>query len=303
MWLCAQGETVTNARLPVSLVAFALLLAVCSKTDAQKVDTSSPTAKQQVLSLDFTNNGQHLTATVGQQIEITLGTVGPKQYGKPQVSFPAIRLESIALDWPPNPGGPTFIYILEAAGEGDAQVKVPIINSENPEWTKEHTFAVTIRVGPADKNSTALRGSLVPDQANTEPWKNAWTSLNKVVRQTFVPSLPRLTGVEVELVVANPGPASSEVTMTLMNAEREVLAVVSKTVPVVDCNHVLFLLPNGGVGVSPGQVYSIAVSGGDGAFGWKYVADGYGKGDASLNGKPLSWDTRRTFLFRTFGAN
>src|SRR5439155_12180027 len=50
----------------------------------QKADMSSTSIKQQVLSLNFTNNRQHLAATVGQQIEITLGTVGPKQYGTPQ---------------------------------------------------------------------------------------------------------------------------------------------------------------------------------------------------------------------------
>ena len=56
---------------------------------------------------------------------------------------------------------------------------------------------------------------MTPDQANTAPWKNAWTNLLNDVRQTFTPSLPRLTRVEVELVVANPGPSDDEVTMYL----------------------------------------------------------------------------------------
>jgi archaellum component FlaF (FlaF/FlaG flagellin family) len=239
---------------------------------------------------------------VGQQIEITLGTVGGPQYGKPKVSSAAIRLECVALGVPVTPGGPTFIYIFEAAAEGQVQVKVPIINSNNPEWTKQHTFAVTIRVRPAPGNRRGLQASLTPDQSNAEPWKNAWTNLRNA-RQSFVPSLPRLTGVEVELVVANPGPASGEVTMALMNAEGENLADVSKTVTVADCNHVLFLLPKGGARVLPGQVYSIALNGDRGVFGWKYVKDGYANGAASMNGKPLSGETRSTFLFRTFGAN
>jgi hypothetical protein len=107
----------------------------------------------------------------------------------------------------------------------------------------------------------------------------------------------------VELVVANPGPAGSEVTMALMNAEGENLADVSRTVTVADCNHVLFLLPKGGARVLPGQIYSIALNGDRGVFGWKYVKDGYANGAALMNGKPLSGDTRSTFLFRTFGAN
>jgi hypothetical protein len=59
-----------------------------------------------VLSLSFANNGQHVSARVGRQIEISLGTVGPRQYGTPEISSPALQLVSTAQDWPPNPGGP-----------------------------------------------------------------------------------------------------------------------------------------------------------------------------------------------------
>jgi hypothetical protein len=117
----------TTSRAAFSLAALAFLWTSCGSADAQRLDKPSTSIKQPVLSLNFTNNGQHLTATVGQQIEITLGTVGPPQYGTPQVSSPAIRFRSIALAWPPNPGGPTYVYIFEATAEGEAQVKIPII--------------------------------------------------------------------------------------------------------------------------------------------------------------------------------
>jgi len=292
----------TNSRSAVFWVALVFLWISCGNADAQKVDMSSTSIKQQVLSLNFTNNGQHLAATVGQQIEITLGTVGPKQYGTPQVSSPAIQLESVALAWPPNPGGPTYVYIFEATAEGEVQVKIPLIYSENPDCTKRLTFTVTIHVGPAAGSPPALRASMTPDQANTAPWKNAWTNLLNDVRQSFTPSLPKLTAVEVELVVANPGPSDDEVTLYLGNAGGEVLAVVSKTVPVADCRHVLFVFPNGGLRVSPGRVYSIRLSGGS-VFGWKYVVGGYANGAASFNGRPLLADTRSAFVFRTFGAS
>lgn len=291
----------TTSRSAVFLVTLASLWTCFGDADAQKVDMSSTSIEQHVLSLNFTNNGQHLAATVGQRIEITLGTVGPKQYGTPQVSSPAIRLESVALAVPPNPGGPTYVYIFETTAEGEAQVKIPIINSENPDWTKRLTFAVTIHVGSAG-HPPALHASMTTDQANTAPWKNAWTNLLNDVRQTFTPSLPRLAGVEVELVVANPGPSDDEVTLYLGNAEGEVLAVVSNTVPVADCRHILFVFPNGGLPVSAGQVYSIRLSGGS-VFGWKYVVGGYASGAASFNGRPLVPDSRSTFLFRTFGAS
>jgi hypothetical protein len=291
----------TTSRSTVFLIALAFLWTCCGNSYAQKVDISSTSIQQQVLSLNSTNNGQRLAATVGQQIEIMLGRVGGPQYGTAQVSSPAIRLECVALAGPPNPGGPTFVYIFEATAEGEAQVKIPLMYLENPDWTQRLTFMVTIHVGPAG-DRPPLHTSMTQDQANTAPWKNAWTNLLNDVHQTFTPSLPRLTRVEVELVVANPGPSDGEVTMFVENAGGEVLADVSKTAPVADCGRVLFVFPNGGLRVSPGQVYSIRLSGGS-LFGWKYVVGGYASGAASFNGRPLLPNTRSTFLFRTFGAS
>ena len=78
----------TTSRSAVFLVALAFLLTYCGNAVAQKVDMSSTSIEQQVLSLNFTNNGQHLAATVGQQIEITLGTVGPETIRRPAGLFP-----------------------------------------------------------------------------------------------------------------------------------------------------------------------------------------------------------------------
>ena len=283
----------TNSRSATFLVALALLRTSWGNADTQKPEASSTSVKQQALSLDFRDNGQHVAAIVGQQIEITLGTIGGGHYGDPQVSSSAIRFENVALAWPPTPGGPTQICIFEAAAEGEAQVE--IFHTES-----KPTFAVTIQVGLPAGRSPRLHASMTPDQANTVAWKEGWTNLLNDMRQTFTPSLPRLTGVEVELVVANPGPPDDEITMSVENPEGETLALLSKTVPVADCD-VLFVFPNGGLEVTPGQVYSIGLSSGS-LFGWKYVAGGYKKGTAWFNGKPLTPDTRSTFLFRTFGA-
>lgn len=290
----------TNSRSAVFL-ALAFLSVACGNAEVQKVGGSS-TRLGQPLSLNFTNNGQHLAATVGQHIEITLGTVGPKRYGTPQISSPAIRLESVELAGPQNPGGPTFIYFFQAAAKGEAQVKVPIINADDPDSANRRTFSIVIRVRSAGGDPLSLQASMTPDQANTASWDRASTNLLNDVRQTFKPSLPRLTRLEVELVVANPGPSESDIVMSLLKAEGDVVAVVSKTVPVADCSHALFVFPNGGLQVSPGQVYSIRLSGGS-LFGWKYVVGGYQNGSASFNSSPLLPDARSTFLFRTFGAS
>src|SRR5579864_3651699 len=284
-------------------VAMSFPWIACGQADAENARLSPRRSQQPVIALDFKNNGQKLAARVGQQIEITLGTVGPKQYGDVQVSSDALQLESVALDWPPNPGGPTFIYILDATSEGKALIEVPIIHcEEDPDLAKKLDFSVTLLVGPAAGKPSARQVLMRPDQTNTTPWTGAWTNLSNVVHQTFAPSLPRLTGVEVEMMVANPGPKSADLNLTVMDKEGIALAVVSKTVLLDDCTHVLFVLPRGGLAVSPGQAYSIGLSGVDSPLGWKYVVGGYPSGDASFNGQPLLQNARSTFLFRTFGA-
>jgi hypothetical protein len=290
----------TNSRSSVLLVAVGFSCIACGIVCAQKSDSSSTGIRQQSLSLSFANNGQRLTAEVGQQIEMTLGIVGPRQYDTPQVSGPAIRLETIELTGPQNPGGPTYVYIFQAALEGEAQVKIPVVNTENPDEAKRLTFAVTIRVRSAHRDRLALQA--LTDQANIAPWDKAWTNLLNDVRQTFKPSLPRLIRIEVELVVANAGPTEGEVVMSVQDKEGEVLALVSRTVAAADCGHVLFIFPNGGLQLYPGQVYSIRLSGGS-LFGWKYVVGGYPSGAATFNGRPLLPEARSTFLFRTFGAS
>jgi hypothetical protein len=261
----------------------------------------SAASSGELLSLNFESNGQHVFARVGQQIEISLGTVGPRQYGAPEISSPAVRLLSIAQDGPANPGGPRFVYIFEAAAEGEARVRVPVLHGADVPYTNDLTYTVTIAVQPGHGRDKTVSALGIPDQANSAPWTGAWTNLNNFVRQTFRPSLPRLTGVEVELVVANPGPAAAEVSMTVLDGKGVGLAWVFKTVPAADCAHVRFILPHGGLPVSPGQTYSIALSGGDNLFGWKYVVGGYAKGAAWFNNRPLLGPARSSFLFRTFG--
>lgn len=290
-----------HPHLPVVVAAFFPLLTLPASLHAQRLHRASAKARGQILSLDFSNNGQRVSAWVGQQIEIRLGTIGPRQYGEPEISSSAVQLVSTALEYPLNPGGPRFIYIFKAVAAGEARVKVPVVNRADVPYTNDITFSVTIRIGSAHGRPPALRVLLKPDQFNPAPWNGAWTNLNNFVQQTFTPSLARLTGVEVELVVANPGPESAEITMMVLNSEGVGLALVSKKVSVGDCGHVLFILPRGGLAVSTRETYSIKLSGGDGLFGWKYVVGGYARGDAWFNSKPLLKEARSTFLFRTFG--
>lgn len=303
----ARGANMTTSKSPALWAAVAIVLVVCANAQTQNRDASSSASAQNFLSLDFANNGQSVNATVGERIELTLWIVGGPKYGDPQISSSAIRLEDTALglqpNMPPPPGGPVFIYIFEAITEGEAQIKIPVLNALDPETERMRGFSVTIRVGPRSGNHS-LRANLRTDQENTEPWRNQWVNVDNVLRESFVPSLPNLMAVEVELLAVHPGPpATGKINMTILNPEKMMVASLSKTVSAEDCSHVLFLLPKGGLQVSPGQVYAIQLNGE--VFGWKYVVGGYGEGAASAphGSNPPLPDTRSTFLFKTFGTN
>src|SRR5579872_4122140 len=143
----AESWVMRKQRTAVLLVTLALLLTAGVNLPAEGPYPLSTSDRQQVLSLDFTNNGQSVKTRVGEQIEISLGTVGPRQYGTPQISSSAVRLLNTAQDWPPNPGGPRFVYVLEAAGEGEARVIVPVMNAEEmPDArSEEHTSELQSR--------------------------------------------------------------------------------------------------------------------------------------------------------------
>jgi hypothetical protein len=186
------------------------------------------------LSLSSNDNGKRVGVAVGQAIEITLQTIGPQQCGAPKISSHAVHYESVALKMPPNPGGTTQVLRFQAVAEGEGTIQLISINPEN-------VFAVTIEVGPRTSHGSAPPA---PDQANTATWANAWTNLLNDTRQSFVPSRPRLTRAEVELVVANPGPSQDSVTLTVLNSTGEPLVQVSKAVEAANCSHVVFTFPN-----------------------------------------------------------
>jgi hypothetical protein len=144
--------------------------------------------------------------------------------------------------------------------------------------------------------------SMKTDQVNGTHWDKAWTNLMNDVEQSFTPSMPRLLGVEVELIVGNPGPAEDELTLTVLDSKGHTLAVVTQPVETSGCDHTMFIIPKDGIQVMPGEIYWLRLRGGT-LFGWKYVVGGYEKGAATFNGKPLLKQARSTFLFRTFGAD
>ena len=115
------------------LVALALLMASGGNCDAQSASPSQSTAQKQV-SLNRSNDGQKISAKVGQPIVITLQTIGGGNYDTPQVSSPAVRFVSAAYAHPreQNPGGPKQVYRFTAVAAGEAQIRIPHTGANPP---------------------------------------------------------------------------------------------------------------------------------------------------------------------------
>jgi hypothetical protein len=80
------------------LVGLALLMASAGNCAGQK-GGQSPSITQKEVSLNRGNDGQKVSAKVGQPIVVTLQTIDGGHYGTPQISSRAVRFES-AMDAP-----------------------------------------------------------------------------------------------------------------------------------------------------------------------------------------------------------
>jgi hypothetical protein len=108
------------------LLALALLMNCGGNSAGQNAHTS-PSNTQKELFLTPANDGQRVSAKVGQSIAVTLQTIGEGAYSTSQRSSPVIRFDS-AKYLPPreqNPGGPKQVYRFTATAEGAAQIRIP----------------------------------------------------------------------------------------------------------------------------------------------------------------------------------
>lgn len=62
-----------------------------------------------------------LSTSVGAEVDITLGTVGPGEYASPpSVSSPSVRFVGVSYVSPAVPAGPTQLFRFEAVSKGRA---------------------------------------------------------------------------------------------------------------------------------------------------------------------------------------
>ena len=77
------------------------------------------------IELDGRDSGRAVPAAVGQQIQVTLQTIGPGNYGDPQISASTVRFLDMTYSKQPNPGGPIQFYRFEATRVGRADISIP----------------------------------------------------------------------------------------------------------------------------------------------------------------------------------
>jgi hypothetical protein len=95
------------------------------------------------VSLTNADNGRSLSVLVGDEIDITLQTIGPGSYGTPVISSGSIRFLGESSPGPQNPGGPRQLYRFEAVAAGRAEIT---ISHEGGFPTPRDAFVVNLDV-------------------------------------------------------------------------------------------------------------------------------------------------------------
>lgn len=107
-------------------------LACIALVDWRVLGAVEPSA---TVELDREDSGKTIEAALGQEIEITLQTIGPGRYGTPSISSRALRFIDVVFG-APVPGGPTQIFRFSTEETGSAMITITHTES-NPDFTAD----------------------------------------------------------------------------------------------------------------------------------------------------------------------
>ncbi len=140
------------------------------------------------------------------------------------------------------------------------------------------------------------RNQIEIDQSNLLESGWGWTAMSWDMVQTFKPSTPVLTGVDIDIVTANPQLGDDIITVEIVH-NGQVLARSSQNVSVGFDGLLHFDFPE--LPVIVGDTYAISLPGSKDTFGWKYSGgDTYPGGMRFLGGTPM---VNHDWLFQTYG--
>jgi hypothetical protein len=101
------------------------------------------------INLNNSDSGRSLAVAVGDEIDVTLQTIGPGQFGSPVLSSGSLRFLGESSPDAPNPGGARQLFRFEAAASGRAEVTIPHTR-DSPEgaglWPAVAPFSITVAV-------------------------------------------------------------------------------------------------------------------------------------------------------------
>src|SRR5512143_467325 len=100
-------------------------------------------ASDRIVSVPPDSQNRTVQVTVGQEIHITLGNVGPAEYeSPPQISSPAISFLGVAVIPPFTPAGPTQQFRFNAVQRGAAAIHFRRLLGDSLVYTVDDTVVV-----------------------------------------------------------------------------------------------------------------------------------------------------------------
>lgn len=169
------------------------------------------------------------------------------------------------------------------------------------------TYAQTGKDSTTQQNNqqtSAASASPIVDQSNLEQpgIRPGWLAMSWTISQTFKPSMPVLTGVDIDLITGNPLLGPTTITVEIRdNNTNQVLATASQTVQVGISGLLHFNFARD-VPVTVGDTYVLYVPGSKDTFGWKFSGDTYPDGFRTITNWQRSIPhSNEDCLFQTYG--
>ena len=121
-----------------------LLLTACSAADEADPSPSALSRADSGIGpspivLSSADSGTTVAAAVGQELDVTLQTIGPGKYGTPSLSSDAIRFLDVSYPAQQNPGGPRQLFRFRAVSAGTVDVSMTHTGDNAP-------FSMTVSV-------------------------------------------------------------------------------------------------------------------------------------------------------------
>lgn len=116
-----MGRIENNAQTFV-IASLVYVMTVCCNEAASENDITEP------ILLSGTDSGGSISVGVGQELQITLQTIGPGRYGVPETTSSTVQIIGEGDAGLQNPGGPRQVFRFYGVEPGEAEIRIPYEN-------------------------------------------------------------------------------------------------------------------------------------------------------------------------------